>query len=281
MQWFRDHKNGVIDAIIAAAVLGIFAHFSRISQDILQAASAFRHFAYDVPGAGWAVVVLWAAAFLLCWFVITGIVFTYNWLLDPHPFSHLYRNKQYEEALTALLEMVNQYVDRRRRVPLEVRHQMIRVLKLFEKGVTDILGRRYADAFRMIWLRPDDHDPAGVRFWTPKDRVGPRELNLMMKALSLGQWIITVEPRKLDDEPRPEYMRTLYCIRNMSAWQVGFVIAVDRWIPMTRVKKERLMSHLMMLMPLFETWAMQRVIMSLERADWKTEVVIDDQNMAQ
>lgn len=281
MQWFQDHKKGVVDAIIGAMVLAILAHFSRISADILQAANSFRHFAYDVPGAGWAIGLLWAIAFLVCWLVFTGVIFTYNWLLDPHPLSHLYRNKQYEDALAHLLEMVNQYADRRRRVPLETRYQMVRVLKLFEAGVIDIIGHRYQDAFRMIWLRPDDQDPRGVRFWTPKDRVGPRELNLIMKALSLGQWIITVEPRKLEDEPRPEYMRTLYCIRNMNAWQVGFVIAVDRWIPMTRVKKERLMGHLMMLMPLFETWAMQRVIMSLERVDWKTEVATDDQGVAQ
>ena len=279
MEWLREHKNGLVDAAIVGIVLAIIGHFAAISATIIRGEIAFRHFAYGM-GAWWAAVIMWVVTFLVVWLIVTGGRYTYNWLVDPHPVSHLYRNRQYETALAALLDMVNR-LEGKKTVPLETRFQMVRVLKLFERGVIDILGPRYQTAFRMIWVRPDPNDPLGVKFWTPKDRVGPRERDLIVKAFSMGQWIITVEPQTLEDEPRPENMRVIYGIRNMNTWQVGFVIAIDRWIPMPRVKKERLMSHLMMLMPLFEIAMMQRVILKMERTDWKTEVAVDDSKVAQ
>lgn len=155
MAWWSGHKNeiivGTLVALLAAGILAAVANFSEMSNALLLGLIHFRHYAYRVPGGGWARV-FFVLGGLLVWGVwpTVGSVALVFWALDPQPRSRLYRNDEYEMALAAFLASANA-LEGKKRIPHDVSRQLVELLRLFERGTADILGRRHRRAFRMLW----------------------------------------------------------------------------------------------------------------------------------
>ncbi len=265
----RDTRELVI-AIVGGLFLLSLTDFHAIISALLLGFTTFVHFAYTVPGSGWAVPGLWLGGLLVfvAW-PVTGTLWLMDWIRDPRPRSRLYRNKEYEAALARFLITVNS-LEGKKRIPREARRELVQVLRLFEAGVADIVGSRRRDAFRMVWLVQDPKAPAGLVVWAhSKDQLGPHERDIVMNALRLPQWIVTgPHVRAAYPDHLPERMRSFLSIRNLNQGQVGFVIAFDRRIYLSRATTERLMSHLMMFMPLWEISILQRLVIKLDKRDF-------------
>lgn len=265
----RDTREFVI-AIVGGLFLLSLTDFHAIISALLLGLTTFVHFAYTVPGSGWAVPFLWIGGLLVCvaW-PITGSLWLIDWIRDPRPRSRLYRDKEYEAALARFLTTVNS-LEGKKRIPREARRELVQVLRLFEAGVADIVGSRRRDAFRMVWLVRDSKAPEGLVMWAhSKDQLGPHERDIIMNALRLPQWIVTgPHVRAAYPDHLPERMRSFLSIRNLNRWQVGFIIAFDRRLYLSRATMERLTSHLMMFMPLWEISILQRLVIKLEKSDF-------------
>lgn len=271
MNW-RDTRELVI-AIIGGLFLLSLTNFHRIMSAVIQGMATFVHFAYTVPGSGWAIPFLWLGALVayLVWPVV-GTLYVIDWLRDPRPRSRLYRNDDYEAALAQFLTTVNT-LEGKKRIPPEARLELVRLLRLFEHGVVEIIGTRRRGAFRMVWLVQDERGPNGLVMWAPsKDQLGPHERDIVMNALRLPRWIVNgPRVRAAYPDHLPERMLSFLSIRNLKQWQVGFVIAFDRRVYVSAATRERLMSHLMMFMPLWEISILQRIVVKCTVEDWRKE----------
>ncbi len=278
MSWWVDHKSeilvGTIVAIMASAIIATVVNFSVVSHAVIVAIIHFRYFAYNVPGGGWAVPFFLLAGMLFwVYWPLVGTAATVYWFFDPHPRSRLYRNEKYEEALAAFLTVANTLEGKRKaKVPEDVKRQLVEVLRLVEMGVAEIIGPRRRSAFRMLWLVRLGDDPNQFKVWAhTKDQLGRRERAIVEDALTkFPEWIAGLDhPERVYRETPPERFRSFLSIRNLNSWRVAFVIAFDRRVLLSRATKERLMSHLMTIMPLWEIAVLQRIVVQLTQENWE------------
>lgn len=180
---------------------------------------------------------------------------------------------EYEGHLAELLAAVN--LMQGQPVPVDVREQLVKVIKLFERGVVDIIGPRRRDYCRLLWIVRDNNGVDATTWARKRDKLKSGERDVVDQCLNFKGWFVALNHVTRNQAfvgMHPEGIEDIVVARNLKQWKIGFVLIFDRHFLITQGMKERLKAHMLALMPLWELDTMHQVMVELQRQDWEVEV---------